>query len=134
MSPPVRTNLRAWHSRWVQRPWTLDYSDGAGNHCRVEGDAGQGARLSYDPVQPRFSSSGVYSGGEALEGVELSPEALRELLACVERAREQGRPHSGGRAMGTGLLAWRSADGEGSVLLEREQARELDAWLARQRS
>lgn len=118
----------------MQRPWTLDYSDGSGNHCRVVGDAGKSARLSYDPVQPRFSSSGVYSGGQALDGVELSPDALRELLACVERAREQGRPHSGGRAMGTCLLAWRSADGQGSVLLEREQARELDAWLARQRA
>lgn len=118
----------------MRRPWTLDYSDGSGNHCRVQGDAGEGARLSYDPVQPRFSSSGVYSGGRALAGVELSAAALRELLACVERARERGRPHGGGRAMGTSLLAWRSADGDGSVRLERAQARELDAWLDRQRA
>lgn len=115
----------------MQTPWTLYYNDGAGNGYRFSAcELPSCVRLSYAPVQPAHSSSGHYSGGLALDDVELDAHASAELLELLTRVRAAGTPHAvGGRAMGTGLLEWRSVDERGRVLLEQPQTHPLDDWL-----
>ena len=86
-------------------PWKLHFSDGSGNgHNFSQSDAKSAAQFAYDPVQREFSSSGVYSGGEAVKK-NLSAEEvskLQRLFTGLARNKDLHGPNP--RPMGTGYF------------------------------
>lgn len=99
-------------------PWALDYSDGSNNRTQLwmEGDA---IAWRYDPVQPRDSSSGFYSGGVPGKG-EATVEAATAVwikLRHLETTAASGP--DGTRRMGTGRVMVTTSAGNRTVVAER---------------
>ncbi|MBN1700072.1 MAG: hypothetical protein JW881_21355 [Spirochaetales bacterium] len=74
------------------------YSDGSGNSYVIRGNS-----IEYIPVQPSFSSSGIYSGGErSVTGIMKAD--YKRLVSLFERAIENTSVHIGERRMGSGYI------------------------------
>ncbi len=110
-------------------PWALSWADGNGNLARAWQDEAAGpVKLSWLPVRPETSSSGLYSGGEPrLETLEAAQ--VGELWTLARAV--QGAPRVEQRAMGTGRLTVTLPAGEEQVLVAAGAASAaLDTWLA----
>ena len=86
-------------------PWSLYFSDGSGNGYTFSQDDEQSSvELRYSPVQPMFSSSGVYSGGDP-QTVALSADKALRLQELFNRLAQRTELHgSTPRPMGTGYF------------------------------
>ncbi|MCC6996665.1 MAG: hypothetical protein IT370_18785 [Deltaproteobacteria bacterium] len=113
--------------------FTLEYADGSANHYRVVCSAGSAdAEVTYTPVTPRQSSSGVYSGGAPwrarLPARDARVGALLEQVTALERDTTL---HAETRSKGTGAVTLTTAAGTRSFLVAPSAAlRALDAALA----
>lgn len=85
-----------------EQPWTVVYSDGSANVMTFRRQPDDAAtRVSYEPVTPAQSSSGVYSGGTKKESAldDVATQKLWALLAKIERSTGEHTPQ---RQKGTG--------------------------------
>ena len=107
--------------------WECFYLDGSGNQFHFYRKEGT-MHFRYDPIQPMMSSSGVYSGGTAKDGV-LTPEQARVLEAQVKRWQETTSAHVDRRSKG--ISSFRAVQGEVSrvFLVPESQLVELSELL-----
>ena len=86
-------------------PWSLYFSDGSGNGYTFSQDEKlSSVEFRYTPVQPMFSSSGFYSGGDRQASALSADKALllQELFNGLAQRSELHR--SNPRPIGTGYF------------------------------
>lgn len=115
-------------------PSSVSFSDGSGNQYTVtRADDGR-AQLQYDPVTPKNSSSGTYSGGEPAD-LMLSSEISSELWARVAAMQAISEPHVAGRSKGTGAFVVSGAKGEVRFLVHMgEELGDFSRFMTKLRS
>ncbi|MEO0469849.1 MAG: hypothetical protein AAF206_09535 [Bacteroidota bacterium] len=100
---------------------TYSYHDGSGNAYRLAND-----KLSYDPVKPAFSSSGVYDGGDP-KSVVLTRAQQKPLIHLLTNTLNNTSLHIETRPMGSGRIL---IDGKSCVIGMRSPVRaEIEALL-----
>jgi hypothetical protein len=103
----AQNNLKKCPSDMSEK-FELSYSDGSGNTFHLK----EGV-LTYDPVTPAESSSGIYSGGDPWS-TTLVPEKFSTLSLKLNEAIGKKSIHLKTRTMGSGLLILTSATGKSS--------------------
>lgn len=78
---------------------TYQYADGSGNVYRITHDS-----LSYSPVKPEFSSSGIYDGGEA-KNMALTKDQYTEISTAFKAGFDNKAAHIDKRLMGSGSVS-----------------------------
>ncbi len=99
-------------------PWSVVFHDGSGNGFTFEARGEGGARFDYDPVKPEESSSGVYSGGEPLQG-PLSAQQVEELWRRVLALEAEVAGGEVQRMKGTGAFRIKASGGERGFVVDR---------------
>jgi hypothetical protein len=90
--------------------WSVTYSDHSGNVYRFwKTGTEEGARFSYEPIQPETSSSGIYSGGSPRQGM-LDTNAIATLFAWIRELGAATSSHCQERRKGTGSFRIREGD------------------------
>ena len=102
-------------------------TDGSGNRFRFWQEADQ-MHFEYDPVQPQFSSSGVYSGGTAKNGV-LTAEQSAVLRQRFTFWKEKTSEHAESRMKGVAVLSIETDKGRNSFMVSESKLEELSAML-----
>lgn len=98
-------------------PWLLEYSDGSANAYHVAAD-GPVVTLSYLPVTPERSSTGMYSGGAPRE-VHLDAVQTAELWQRVRALEAATKLHIADRMKGTGAFHVADATGARRFIIVR---------------
>lgn len=80
----------------------LGYADGSGNVYNIFRDK-KGWTLEYKPVQPEFSSSGVYSGGEYVKK-KISKSQYKKIISSIHKAVKNKKVHIKDRIMTSGMI------------------------------
>ena len=107
-------------------PWLVTYSDGSANGYRFWRDSeGKDAHFEYSPVQPKESSTGMYSGGQPANGV-LKPEQVEGLWQRIVRLESDTKLHAAERMKGTGAFALKAPSGSRKFIIKDGPA--LVAW------
>ena len=75
-----------------------EYADGSANLYSLEGNT-----LSYDPVKPEESSTGMYSGGEP-KTVQLTQHQADSIRLLMEEAFTHNTAHIQDRLKGSGAI------------------------------
>ena len=81
--------------------------------------------LSYSPLHPDESSSGTYSGGEAVEK-DLTEDQCIELRGLLSEIQSKSELHVDTRSMGTGSFQLTRPDGKEHFILA--PGAELDSF------
>ena len=74
------------------------YADGSGNTYTLVGK-----KIRYNPIQPKESSSGTYSGGEKKE-VSINETEQKKIVDLFQKAIDNKKIHMTQRQMGTGMI------------------------------
>ena len=101
-------------------PWRIDYADGSGNRYTLVDDGAGDVVVTYDPVTPATSSSGLYSGGPPRH--EVAPRTDPRLARLWKAVRLAGQSPSVARAKGTGAFTLTTAAGERQHVVPRGPA------------
>ena len=111
--------------------WSMNYSDGSGNAFFFSQAAGDSeAKFVYNPVTPKESSSGTYSGGSPRKGA-MTPAQVSELKRWVQQLKDDSANHAEQRGMGTGAIHRTTSDGEDDFIVKRSPAlKDFEAFLA----
>lgn len=113
-------------------PWRLDYADGAGNQHQLACAPGATTvELSYRPITPATSSSGVYDGGPPRHAhVPLDDPRLVTIWLLVDGLLATARPDAA-RGKGTGAFTVDDGGPPRAAIVARGPALlALDALLA----
>lgn len=94
---------------------TYQYADGSGNVYKIGGKDSR--TLSYSPVTPIESSSGVYSGGEPFEKT-MTPREYENLIESLEAGFKATGSHIDKRKMMSGLVIRKQGEEETKVILK----------------
>ena len=109
----------------------MSYSDQSGNGFLFWKKAEDcEARFAYDPVTPKESSSGTYSGGEPNRGT-LGAAQVEALFEQIRDLETDTKHHTSSRMMGTGSFRVREGDGAQRRFIVRNGAkrRGFDAFV-----
>lgn len=111
-------------ARWMPAaPWSLRFADGCGNCSHIAtGPSAASVEWSYDPVTPRESSSGEYSGGEPRRGAAsraAAAELWASLFALLDAHDAEGPT---ARMMQTGMVTVSTASGKRSLVVKKGAA------------
>lgn len=90
------------------------YYDGSNNHYTLDQNT-----LTYDPVTPEMSSSGIYSGGEKFT-IELDQEKKQKLVSLFNAAYLARSEHQTRREKGTGNVIIQTGQDSKSCILRRD--------------
>ncbi len=108
---------------------SLRYHDQNNNLYHLEGRA-----FRYRPIQPKESSSGLYSGGEPAEH-QISAELSQEIFALAEQILKTSSIHTQQRRMLTSVLSLKSDQNWRPATLVRSPLRtDLEALLDQARA
>ena len=101
--------------------WRITHHDGNGNTYRFKKD-GDDDRImfTYSPVTPAFSSSGIYSGGDAKQGF-LNEDQSEKLNEWIARLASDSSIQSNSREKGTGAFYVSDSNGEKHFIIKRGQ-------------
>ncbi|MBY9019899.1 MAG: hypothetical protein KGD67_02495 [Candidatus Lokiarchaeota archaeon] len=77
----------------------INYSDGNGNQYIIE----QGT-IEYNPVKPKFSSSGIYNGGEHRKR-KLTSHQYDEIASIIKEAITNKPSHIKNRVKMSGVIS-----------------------------
>ncbi|MCP4437666.1 MAG: hypothetical protein GY810_01870 [Aureispira sp.] len=102
------------------------YGDGSANLYVVTPTT-----IEYDPMKPKYSSSGIYDGGEPVKKT-ITPEEFAEITIQIEKAFANKSEHIQNREKGTGSVSvFGATQNNGSFILARgsKAKRELEAAL-----
>lgn len=80
------------------KPMNFSYSDGSGNRYEIKGN-----HIEYIPVEPAFSSTGFYNGGEPTKK-EITELQAHQLDHLVQLALDETTAHIDRRRKGSGLV------------------------------
>jgi hypothetical protein len=100
---------------------SFSYTDGSNNSFHISPE-----NLKYEPIQPEFSNTGFYSGGEPQQ-LALSDDQYQHLLKLAKAALEDKGSHLKNRPKGSGTL---SMNGKRIVLaMSSESKQALESAL-----
>jgi hypothetical protein len=104
-----------------------EYADGSNNRYLIGPET-----ITYRPITPAESSTGIYSGGEPFS-VAIGPAQYQEIVALLEAARQPGAGHAPARAKGTGAI-WKRlnpTDDDTLTLLRMDSPAKaaIEQWL-----
>lgn len=99
------------------------YADGSNNTYILTG--GLHPVLSYQPIQPKESSSGIYSGGES-RTLELTLSQYSRLAAAFEGAASDTQDHLSQRTMISGLIRINRKGGTENYILRPQSPAQLN--------
>tara|TARA_Y100001954_G_scaffold192879_1_gene207701 strand:- start:157 stop:609 length:453 start_codon:yes stop_codon:yes gene_type:complete len=114
-------------TRNKEMKWECFYTDGSNNQFHFYRKEGK-THFRYEPIQPMMSSSGMYSGGTAKEGI-LTPEQARLLDSRLQYWQENTSAHVERRSKGVGSFRISQGEGEHLFLIPEAQLNELSALL-----
>ena len=107
-------------------PWLVTYYDGSANGYRFWKDSeSEDAHFEYSPVQPKESSTGMYSGGQPANGV-LNPRQIEEVWQRILRLESDTKLRETERMKGTGAFALQAPGANRKFILKDGPA--LVAW------
>ena len=107
-------------------PWLVTYHDGSANAYRFWKDEdGKEAQFDYAPVQPKDSSTGMYSGGNPKKGT-LSQKQERAIWQRIKKLEADSSIRAEDRMKGTG--AFRLKEGSGSRDFIINNSKQLEDW------
>lgn len=92
------------------------FVDGSGNRFTLEN-----LSLSYEPMTPKLSSSGNYSGGRPYT-IDLDKSHLIRLIDVCERVFWARSDHSEKRTMGSGTLIKNVNDSRQMIYIRKDSA------------
>lgn len=110
----------------MRTPTDYFYSDGNSNQYIL-----RGSTLSFNPVRPKESSSGTYSGGQP-KTVTISSKQASDLKSLLEQAISNVEAHQPNRVKGTAAIIITRGGEERRCVLKRD-SREIalvDAMIA----
>lgn len=87
------------------------YYDGSGNEYKIENQT-----IYYQPITPKESSSGYYSGGKPFQK-KLSNQEYNEIKELLEKSFQKLEEQADARAMLTGLVIIQNANEKKSCIL-----------------
>ena len=125
---PVASDMKPQKKTVVKEPtWECWYTDGSNNRFHFYRKDGN-VHFRYEPIQPMMSSSGIYSGGTAKEGI-LSPEQVHILDSRLAHWRNNTEAHVERRSKGVSAFRISQEEREVLFLIPESQLNELSALL-----
>lgn len=103
--------------------WTYEYLDGSNNAYTLK----KGSFL-YEPMTPKRSSSGFYSGGERIEK-PLSDDDFKQWLSLFEQALNSKKDHIKNRLMDSAWLRIQNTDEKFILAPESEIKQKIEVFL-----
>lgn len=103
-----------------EQPIRYEYADGSGNLYRLSPTL-----IEYEPVQAEFSSSGIYSGGDAVKK-SISPSDYEKLTQQLQAAINTPAIHIQHRLMGSGMIVIREQNKTRTVLLSQNAKEKIN--------
>ena len=107
--------------------WECSYIDGSNNEFHFYRNDGN-IHFRYEPIQPMMSSSGVYSGGTAKEGV-FTPEQAQILESQLKYWSETTSAHVERRLKGVSSFRIHQGGTQSHFLIPESQLKELNVLL-----
>ena len=89
----------------------INYGDGNGNQYIVEQDS-----IEYNPVKPKFSSSGIYDGGDHVKKT-ITRLQYDKMVSIFKKAMANKASHIKNRVKMSGAITIREGDFETSCIL-----------------
>ena len=127
-TPPSTSDMESKKETVVkEEKWECFYLDGSGNQFHFYRKDGL-IHFRYDPIQPLMSSSGVYSGGTAKDGV-LTPEQASTLETQVQNWQKNSSAHVERRSKGVSSFRVVQGDKSSRFLIPESQLETLSALL-----
>ena len=77
----------------------IDYGDGNGNQYIIEQDS-----IEYHPVKPKFSSSGIYDGGDHVKK-NITQQQYNKIASIIKEAIANEASHIKNRVKMSGAIA-----------------------------
>ena len=76
----------------------IDYGDGNGNQYIIEQDS-----IEYNPVKPKFSSSGIYDGGDHMKK-KITKQQYNKIASIFKEAIANEASHIKNRVKMSGVI------------------------------
>jgi hypothetical protein len=107
-------------------PWLVSFHDGSANGYRFWKDSESAdPRFEYAPIQPKDSSTGMYSGGEPASGV-MRAKQVGELWKRIQKLEADAGLREKERMKGTGAFLLKDASGNREFIIA--SGPQLDAF------
>ena len=90
---------------------TINYGDGNGNQYIIEQDS-----IEYNPVKPKFSSSGIYNGGDHVKKL-ITQQQYNKITSIFKKAIANKASHIKNRVKMSGVITIGEGDFETSCIL-----------------
>jgi hypothetical protein len=97
----------------------INYGDGNGNQYIIEQES-----IEYNPVKPKFSSSGIYDGGDHVKK-KITPQQYDKIASTFKKAMANEASHIKNRVKMSGSITIREGNSEKSCIL-RPNSEELN--------
>ena len=103
----------------------IDYGDGNGNQYLIEQDS-----IEYNPVKPKFSSSGIYDGGDHVKK-KITQHQYDKIASIFKEALANEASHINNRVKMSGIITIREGNAEKSCILmpNSEELNEIEKIL-----
>jgi len=100
----------------------INYGDGNGNQYIIEQDS-----IEYNPVKPKFSSSGIYDGGEYVKK-SISQQQYDKIASIFKEAIANEASHIKNRVKMSGVITIQEGNNVKSCILSpnSEEAKEIE--------
>ena len=104
---------------------TINFGDGNGNQYIIEQYS-----IEYNPVKPKFSSSGVYNGGEHLKKT-INQNQFEKLQLVFNKALRNKASHTRNRVKGSGVITIQEGNSVKSCIISpnSEIIKEIESTL-----
>lgn len=103
----------------------MKYSDGNGNQYIIEQDS-----IEYNPVKPKFSSSGIYDGGDHVKK-KITQQQYDKIASIFKEAIANKASHIKKRVKMSGVITIQEANALKSCILSpnSEELNEIEKTL-----
>ncbi len=89
----------------------INYSDGNGNQYIIEQNS-----IEYNPVKPKFSSSGIYDGGDHVKK-KITQQQYNKIASTIKEAIANKASHIKNRVKLSGVITIQEANAVKSCIL-----------------
>jgi hypothetical protein len=107
---------------------SFTYADGNGNRYII--NVAENRSIEYVPIQPKDSSSGVYSGGEYVKK-QISQEEYSQIRGRLQAAIDNRSIHIEFREMGSGLIAVKETGKEHLIASGSPEQKNIEEFLTK---
>ena len=104
---------------------TISYSDGNGNQYIIEHE-----NIEFNPVKPKFSSSGIYDGGDHIKK-KITPQQYDKIASIFSKAIANKASHIKNRVKMSGAITIQEGKAVKSCILSpnSEELNEIEKIL-----